>query len=384
MSSKSALILLAVLIGVLAGCGSAEKQDDGVLSDRRFEYKKSRNLERNLEIPPDLTRSSVGDGSAIPDASGSVSATYSEVMGGRANRTTAGTDKRAILPQVENVQMQRDGDQRWLLIEAPAEAVWPQVAAFWQENGILLVEQDPVVGIMVTDWIENRADIKSDFLTDTIRSVFDGLYSSATRDQFRVRLERGPMSGATELYLTQRGMQEDVGRGVSGESEQMVWIPREHDPELEAEMLRRLMVYLGVSEERAKRGLAQQDEARQRAQMHKAGGEIYITVFENLERTWRLTGVALDRVGFAVEDRDRVERIYDVRYDDPMKDDDEGFLASLAFWRDDADIDKEGRYQVKLSDQGGSTRIQVRGQDGQPRSGDTAERILNLIHEQLR
>lgn len=384
MRTPFALILLSMLAILITGCGSADKKDDDLLSDRRFEYKKSKNLERNLELPPDLTRShSVGDALAIPEG-GSVSATYSEVMGGGARRNTGGVEKKPILPQVENVQLQRDGDQRWLLIEAPAEAVWPKVAAFWQENGILLVEQDPVMGVMVTDWIENRANIESDFLTNTIRGVFDGLYSSSTRDQFRVRLERGPMTGATELYLTQRGMQEDVTRGAAGATEQMVWVPREPDPQLEAEMLRRLMVYLGVAEERAKRSLAGSGEERQRARLHQGGGDLYITVSEDLERTWRLTGVALDRVGFAVEDRDRVQRIYYVRYDDPMKDDDSGFLASLAFWRDRKDIDQDGRYQVKLSEQAGVTRIAVRSEDGEPRNGDTAERILTLIHEQLR
>lgn len=60
------------------------------------------------------------------------------------------------------------------------EDIWFQVVEFWQENGILLEEQDPTVGIIVTGWLENLEDISSDFITDTFRKFAGGLYSAST------------------------------------------------------------------------------------------------------------------------------------------------------------------------------------------------------------
>ena len=157
--------------------------------------------------------------------------------------------------QRREVQRRRDGEARWLLINAPVEDVWQKVISFWQENGILLAEQDPTVGVMRTSWIENRANISRDFITDTIRRALDGLYETGLRDQFRVRLERASQ-GRAELYLTHYGMEEQVVQGAEGEVANTIWVPRERDPGLEVEMLNRLMVYMGAADERTRARLA--------------------------------------------------------------------------------------------------------------------------------
>jgi outer membrane protein assembly factor BamC len=253
-----------------------------------------------------------------------------------------------------------------------------------------LTEQDPAVGVMVTDWIENRADIKSDFITDAVRKLFDSAYSAATRDQYRVRLERGDADGTVELFLTHRGMQEEVVTGATGtKSDRTVWVPRATDHELEAEMLRRLMVYMGVADDRASRSLAKKGSSvKTRSQLIKGRDQVSLQLRESIERAWRLTGVALDRVGFAVEDRDRAKGIYVVRYNDPMRDQEKkrGLLSKLAFWKSDAKIDKENRYQVSLQSAAGAeqTDIVVLNENGVRENSDTAVRILTLLHEQLR
>ena len=159
-----------------------------MLPDRKVEYKKSRGVERDLEIPPDLTSSSIRDELVIPGTRPEGGTTLSTLETSERGRTGPGGGGE-VLPTVENIEVKRDGEQRWLLIQGEPEDVWFRVVEFWQENGILLEEQDPTVGIMVTDWIENRADIKNDFITDAFRGLFDGLYSASTRDQFRIRIE---------------------------------------------------------------------------------------------------------------------------------------------------------------------------------------------------
>jgi len=369
----------------MAGCSSVPEVDD-VLPDRKVEYKKSKQAENDLEVPPDLTRSSINDSLMIPGLSGYGTTTFSEFTS--KEPVAAGSGIRgSVIPKIDDIRVKRDGDQRWLVIKAEPDDVWPRVVDFWQESGILMVEQDPSVGVMVTDWLENRADIKSDFITDSVRQFFDGAYSAATRDQYRIRLERGAEEGTVELFLTHRGMQEEIVSGATGdETERSVWVPRGTDHGLEAEMLRRLMAYMGVSDQTARRSLAKKSaSASSRSQLHRGRDQVSLSVKEEFSRAWRLTGVALDRVGFAVEDRNRSQGIYFVRYNDPLKEnEDRGLLSKMAFWRDDNNIDKESRYQVKLNSKGEVTNIVILSEKGVRENSDTAVRILTLLHEQMR
>lgn len=373
------------LAGLLAGCSF---NTDGVLPDKSVEYKREKQAERNLEVPPDLTASTLNNQMAIPEVGG-VSASYQDFLVQQRQAGTAGGNiHAAVLPDVPDIQVKRDGDVRWLAIRATPDQVWQRLVDFWQQNGILLQEQDPTVGTMRTAWLENRAEIKRDFITDTIRSVFEGLYETSTRDQYRVRLEEGQQPGTTELYLTHFGMQESLTQGTNGQADRTVWVPRERDPGLEAVMLRRIMVFLGQAEERAQAQLAARGgnaEKAARSQLVKTQTGSMLLVDDSFARAWRLVGLALDRVGFAVEDRDRSSGVYYVRYHDPASDTkEEGWLSKLAFWSDDKDIDKQSRYRVRVSAGDRGSEVVVLDDQGQRQNSATADRILTLIHEQLR
>ena len=198
-------ILSVCLAFSLTACSLMPNVEE-VLPDRKVDYKKEKQTEIDLEVPPDLTKSSIDDTRKVPDILPSGSATYSDYVGerkltgGGVGATSGSRGSGEVLPKIEKITVKRDGDQRWLVMQAPVDDVWFKVLSFWQENGILLLEQDPSVGVMRTNWIENRADIKSDFLTDMLRKAVDGLYSAATRDQYRVRLEEGDQPGLTEVF----------------------------------------------------------------------------------------------------------------------------------------------------------------------------------------
>ncbi|MCW8945713.1 MAG: outer membrane protein assembly factor BamC [Sedimenticola sp.] len=375
-----ALLLIASLV---TGCGALPSVDD-VLPDRKVEYKKAKDAGANLEVPPDLTKSTINDQLVIPGSSAAESTTLSGQMERERIRGRVAT-RTGVLPKIDKIEVMRDGNQRWLRIQGTPDDVWYKTVAFWQENGILLAQQDPTVGVMVTDWLENRADIKSDAITEKIRSVFDGAYSAATRDQYRLRIEPAVAEGTTELYLTHRGMEEKYILDGGGDAERTVWNPRPTDHGLEAEMLRRLMNYMGITDQQSRSSLARTGAVQARSRLVRNNNEVLLLMDEELNRAWRLTGVALDRVGFAVEDRDRSERIYYVRYNDPLKEAEEpGLLSKLAFWSDnDQNIDKESQYQVMLDAEGKGTRVVVRNKQGVQENSETALRILTLLHEQI-
>lgn len=384
MKLTSTRYLLPMLaIGLLSGCSSFSI--DNVLPDNSVDYRKEKGAGKNLEVPPDLTSRSIKERLMVPDVGG-VSVSYSEMQSDARLRGAGGNGN--VLPEIRGIQMMRDGEDRWLVIDGDADSVWNRTLDFWQESGVLLEEQDPVVGVMRTSWLENRGSIGRDFITNTLRSVFDGLYDAGTRDQYRVRLERVG-EGKTELYLTHFGVEEDIVTDRGGNAEQSVWNHRPRDPQLEAEMLRRLMVYLGLEESRAQAQLAAGQQQRgTRSQISTSDRSSELIINQDFPRAWRLAGLALDRIGFAVQDRNRDAGIYYVRYTDPeaAQPEDKGWLSKLAFWRDEeTPQDLTQLYQVHLKASGDAgTRVTVHDDKGQRLNTKVARRILTLMHEQLR
>ena len=380
--SFSLLAATLLLLGALAGCSG------NILPEsKKIEYKSAGKLPP-LEIPPDLTQQSRDERYAVPDvATGKGSATFSAYSSERAGqaRTTTAQD---LLPQVDKMRIERSGTQRWLVVAGSPDKLWPGVKEFWQELGFLVNVEVPEAGIMETDWAENRAKLPQDIIRGTIGKVFDSLYSTAERDKFRTRLEKGAEPGTVEIYISHRGMYEVyVNEGKS----ETRWQPRPADPELEAEMLRRLMVRLGVDESRAKTMVAA-EQRQERAKLSRAtDGAGALLLEEAFDRAWRRVGLALDRVGFTVEDRDRSQGLYFVRYVDPeidgkKKDDDKGFLSKLMFWKGGAGDkpNQAAQYRIHVKTAGESTTVQVLTREGGVDRSDISKRILGLLYEQLK
>jgi outer membrane protein assembly factor BamC len=236
---------------------------------------------------------------------------------------------------------------------------------------------------METDWAENRARIPDGMIRNTLGKLLDAVYSTSERDKFRTRLERGAQSGTTEVYISHRGMEEVY---TNRELDQTKWQPRPANPELEAEMLRRLMVRLGVQEERAKTQVAIAKPV-DRATLQRGGDGGTLSLNEQFDRAWRRVGLALDRVGFTVEDRDRSKGVYFVRYIDPQIDnrtaENKGFLSRFKFWGG-GDKSKTEQYRVLVKDLGERAEVNVLNKDGQREQSATANRILTLLHDQLK
>jgi outer membrane protein assembly factor BamC len=379
---KRELAVAAATLSLVA-CGS---MDD--MLDSKVDYKsqaKSKTMP-TLEVPPDLTTPARDSRYVVPET-GRTSATLSGYQAERKEQSRAGNTQ--VLPQVEQMRVERAGSERWLVVaNQTPEHLWPLVKDFWQENGFLIKTEVPEAGVMETDWAENRAKVPGGVLRDTFTKFLDQVYSTSERDKFRTRLERTADGKGSEVYISHRGMNEvyTSPRGVAGENAQTVWSPREPDPGLEAEFLRRLMVRLGYQAERAKDAVATSAQS-QRAEIRKGidGAEL-LQVNEPFDRAWRRVGLALDRVGFTVEDRDRQKGLYFVRYADPesemaIKDRDRGFFGKL-FGGESKLKAEQYRVQVRQADE--NSQVQVLNKEGATESSKTTQRILTLLHEQLK
>ncbi len=369
--------LWVAMMLAIAGCT--------VLESKKVDYKSAGKLPP-LEVPPDLTALGADDRFAVPDINPQGSATFSVYSKERSGQPQGGMSN--LLPSQDKVRVERSGTQRWLVVNAPAEQVWPVVKEFWQEMGFIIKTEVPESGVMETDWAENRAKIPQDPIRNVLSKVLDGLYSTAERDKFRTRLERSGQ-GVTEIYLSHRGMFEVYeGSATGASSGRTVWQPRPADPDLEADMLRRLMVRFGVDEARAK-SLMAADGVRERATISRSQeGAGSLAMVDPFDRAWRRVGLALDRVGFTVEDRDRSKGIYFVRYVDPESEgakEDKGFLSKLNFWKGkDKNLNKNEQFRIQVSETGNGSVVKVLNKDGVAEKSETSDRILTLLHEQLK
>lgn len=374
MNRRLSSLTLSLLAVTLASCS--------MLPDsRKIEYK-SAGKAPTLEVPPDLSQVARDDRFLVPDAAGKGSATFSAYS---ADRTPAAqAQNTTVLPQVDKVRVERSGNQRWLVVAAPADKLWDTVKDFWQETGFIVSMERPDAGVMETDWAENRAKIGDDIIRSTFGKLLDSIYSTGERDKFRTRFEPGSEPGTTDVFISHRGMEEVY---TSSSKDDTRWQPRQADPELEAEMLRRLMVRLGSEEKRAEVSVAIA-KAEPRAKLAKADdGAGTLEVYERFDRAWRRVGLALDRVGFTVEDRDRSRGLYFVRYVDPEVDNrkkDEGWISKLSFWKSSEPLaSSKVQYRIYVSDAGPQSGVQVLTSEGGADKSDTAKKILGLLLQQL-
>ena len=370
-------LLLALLF--VGGCSSTQDYFEG-----KVDYKSAGATLPPLEIPPDLTTPARDNRYAVP-VSGSSPTTYSGYQAGRRDPRLQGS---TVLPVFDHMRVERAGTQRWLVVQEAPERLWPQVREFWMENGFLLKIELPEAGVMETDWAENRAKIPQGLIRDFLGKVLDNLYSSAERDKFRTRLDRTQDGKGTEIYLSHRGMQEIYanlpGDTQSGASGQTTWTPREPDPELEAEFLRRLMVRLGAQDQQARQLVGEAGVPQFRAALTKGNAGVEaLQVLEPFDRAWRRVGLALDRVGFTVEDRDRQKGLYFVRYADPEAEmaAKEGFFSRLF---SSSEKVKAEQFRVQVKQAGTDSQVNVLNKGGEADTSKTAQRILSLLHEQLK
>jgi outer membrane protein assembly factor BamC len=379
MNHRFSCLALAVLGAVSAGCSTSD-----ILPDSKKVAYKSAGKIPTLEVPPDLSQISRDDRYAVPDASGKGSATFSAYS---SDRTPAAQAKNSVvLPNVDKVRVERSGNQRWLVVTAPADSLWGTVKDFWQENGFIVVIERPDAGVMETDWAENRAKIESDIIRDTLGRVLDSLYSTGERDKFRTRMEPGVEPGTTDIFISHRGMVEVYTSAAKDETR---WQPRPADPELEAEFLRRMMVRFGAENQRAEASLAAaSSKGEPRAKLASNNdGTGTLEVYERFDRAWRRVGLALDRVGFTVEDRDRSKGLYFVRYvdtDASLKKDSGSWLDKLNPFKSAEPIaSSKVPYRIHVSESGQKTVVQVLTSEGGTDKSETAKKILGLLYNQL-
>ena len=366
---RPASIATVALALALSGCESTNLT-------KRIDYK-STTTGPALELPPDLTTPRYDDRFSVSTASGLAA----QQAGGK-------TREAEFLATAPNARVARAGNERWLVVKASPEQAWDVSRRFWADTGFVLAVEQPALGLMETDWAENRADIPADALRRTLGQFADIFYTTYKRDKFRTRIERGAEAGTVEIYISHRGMEQVPTAKIDNSSPAaFAWALMPPNPDLEAEMLTRLMIRFGTTEPQAIAAVAQAAAQPDRARLEKgADGVPKLVVDESFDRAWRRVGLALDRSGFTVVDRDRSTGVYYVRYADPDAEigkKDQGWLAKLAFWRKD-EVEKPEQYRIAVVEAAPRSQVTVQDTKGAPDKSPTSDRILGLLRDQLK
>lgn len=366
MNKRYASLTIGLGLTVLAGCSQLNQL---MGSEEAVNYK-STVAGDPLSIPPDLSQANSGAHYKAPEGS----ATYSQFAKNQQERRTAGPGEN-ILPQASGIQVMRDGNIRWLVVDQPAEAVYPKVVDFWGEQGFTIRTQNPRAGLMETDWAENRAKIPEGWIKSALGSIMDSVFDSGERERFRARLER--VNGKTEIYISHDQMVETGTADNRG----WKWVEGKEDPGLNAAMLARLMVFLGTDVQTAQAKIEKAEKAPGVAQVTQAqDGQVALTLAEPFDRAWRRVGVALDSAGFSIDDRDRSTGDYFVRYldtDTGQKIEQPNFISRMFGGKGTSEAKV---YRIHVAQQGQGSVVNVLDQNGQPDTTDTAKRIITVLN----
>lgn len=385
MTRLRTLAIFLVPLVLASGCGLFKTEE---------QLRAERAREKPLEVPPDLTSPVADQRYALPDPKSSTSfSQYSRDRTGAPQGTPASGTAGGVLQAVPNARIERRGDQRWIVAKAEPAQVWPIVREFWLDMGFSIVRETPEAGILETNWRESRPNVETGGFRGVLNRALPGMFSTGERDRFRARIERGTEPGTTEIFVSHRGL-EEVFTAATQDSTR--WQPRGTgtDRDLEAEMLGRLLVKLGEPSRKASPAAPGQPAGTVTAAAPIAANAVLqnagagpLVVNDGFDRAWRRVGLALDRSGFTVEDRDRTKGVFFVRYIDPeapAPGTGEGILDKLAFWRPSAKA-PQPQYRVVVADAGGSSStVAVQNAKGEADTTTTGRRILSLLFDQLK
>ncbi len=375
------------------------------------DYKGASKRTQPLEVPPDLTQLQK-DSRYLPQG-GVVAASDLTKGGGTVSAPAAApTSPEVALAAAGNLHLERSGDQRWLSTQEAPEVVLPKVRDYWLSHGYKLTVDEPKTGVLETDWKESRMRMPSDSVVrNFINSVVETFTDTGLRDRYRTRLERRA-DGGTEIYVSHFGAsQEVVGKTDSVHTGDVTWVPRKADPGLEAEQLSQIMLALAglpdtnlaaapadgaasgaqtaviataATTHPATGGTGANGAARAHLVTGQAGATLQVD--DNFDRSWRRIGLALDHGGFTVEDRDRAQGLYYVRYVDAKEaaKDEPGVFSKITAFFGHTGPSPVNKYRISIKAPADTATVTVLNDQGQPDNSENAQRIVTLLVDELK
>ncbi|THB70881.1 MAG: outer membrane protein assembly factor BamC [Gammaproteobacteria bacterium] len=393
---KSSAITMMVIAAIsLSGCSTVSKSFSsmfGWVHDDTTD-KEEKRLEK-LEVPPELSRVEVTDSMALPGGLQG-KASYSEYT----NKTESKELVKAkgsgfVLPQ--GVAIKRAGETRWLEITANANALYGKVKKFLENQELDIDLEEKRLMFIDTSWAPESTAIPKGFFSQLSQNIF----GSPILEKYRFRIEPGLEDGVAELYVSHYGVEkvliDEVESGnvlfekQAGDLDPVKsssWRPRPVDKALEAEMLRRFIVYIGVGEDIAEQMVEQPVDEERLASIvaDQNGYALSMVIKQRFFNSWRIVGKAIDHASFTLLDRNRSGGEFFVQYDPSAEQgsEEKGFWESIMFWRDAKEHIKSQKFYLRLVDEGDKCRMVVLDEDKKVVDIKVARVMLRLLNEHI-
>lgn len=365
---------LLFIVGLsLLGASACSTVDSFMDTSNRINYQNNKAV-KVLDFPPDLTAPEYDMAFTIP-VDGVVRASN---INNLTNSYTVDGRQISVLPKSTKIKSGRIGNIHWIDVNTPAEKLWPKLREFWRSVGIAVKRDEPRIGIMETEWAENRAGLPMDWFRKALNSALQGAFDAGTRDRYRIRVEK-PTDQTTRVFLTHKGAEKIVNGSAAG------WELRPANHELEAELLNRLKAFLQGDGNAAKSSLVTSSAtpSSSLASLVTQEGHKVLQVHDNYKRAWVLTGVMLDRIGLVVEKRNQAAGIYVVTYrgddQDTVK---RGFFSRIFGGRKTILI-KGQEYQVHVQDAGKLSNVRITDEEGKPLADKQATQVLSRLKKEF-
>jgi len=310
MFNKLILVIFILSLGGCASFGDSEDEQQVVVGERSVAYNSDDEDNTSLTIPPDLTKPNIIDVVPLPSNVNSESV-------------------RILLPP-EDITVEKRGQRRWLVVNKKPEDVWSLVKDFFKGYGFSIKKSDKKIGLIETDVLSRADEIPDQALgafRSMLRSALKTRYSLPVVDKYRVRIEPIDNGQKSEIYLSLTSL-EEVLKNEGKKSESKIWQSHPKDYELEAEMLYRLMTYLGSDKAKAQEKFLEAKEQQSIEVIVTQSDNGYAKLVFPLDEmeTWRSIGWAFDELDIDIEDKDPKERSF---YVDMARTADIGFFSKV-------------------------------------------------------
>jgi len=309
----TSFILIAFFLnGCLSESQKETIKDNRIaLGDIKINYYSDKSV-TSLEVPPDLTSPTYQNSFRISEFAKNINPNFVNLTNNNLEEESA-----KILVNPTDIVVKKSGNRRWLIVNKDPDLVWDLTKQFLKEKGFVIKKSNKKIGVMETDFLENKPKIPSKSLgliRSFLESQIDNVsYTLPIVDSYKVIIEPLDLGKKTQVNLSLFSMAEVISG--SGNNETTYWQASEKNTALETEMLYSLMLYLGGESASAREKLLDAKEEGKISVQVKDGLNGYAKlVFKlNLVDTWDNMAWAISESNIELEDKDVKERAFYIR-----------------------------------------------------------------------
>jgi len=337
------------MVFLLNGCFSEEQKqaikDSRVeISNVKINYYSDKSV-TSLEVPPDLTKPTYENSFRLSEYVGDIDPNTVNLS----SRDKLEEQKQKVLTVPSDIKVKKSGTRRWLVVDKNPDLIWSLSRQFLKEKGFIIKKSNKKIGVMETDYLENKpADIPAKsmgFIRSMLQSTIDNVnYTLPSVDSYKVRIEPLDSGNKSEVHLSVSSMAEVITG--SGKNETTLWQSKERNIALENEMLYELMLYLGGDSASARERIinAQEEGKISVSLVDGLNGYAKLQFKLNLIDTWDNMSWAISNMNIELDDKDLKEKTF---YINVANEDEKGIFSKL--FGDDA-IRKVYQLQLRSID----------------------------------